>query len=390
VHTGSVCRFVRYLKVFTRLGPLLTLVSAVAVIVLERSPLGVITGLGGALAGLLLELAATQIGLLVGALAFGLHVTHVIIGVGGELRHWTSPARRVVLRNIPVLIQVGLAGKRAPVRLRLWLTGACSALTAFLSVGAAWSTTGAPFGRGLAVGATACLAHSLRPRRGSGATSLGWFLFGLPRLTGRPAAELAATPLVRRSTDALHAGDLDTAEKIAAQLVEQHPELITATGAQVAVLAARGRYAEALLQVSHLVGRKDLQQRDMALVMSTMAGLTATAVEAGQLPAEIGVPMARRSADGAMEIGYPSHRFNGTLALITLLEGDAVKAVELARYGCESSEQALDRVDDLVTLARAQMASGDNATARVTLAEAEELAPWWPRVAATRARLSIG
>ncbi|HEV7907803.1 MAG TPA: hypothetical protein VGP03_06660, partial [Pseudonocardiaceae bacterium] len=141
MHTGSVCRFVRYLKVFTRLGPLLTLVSAVAVIVLERSPLGVITGLGGALAGLLLELAATQIGLLVGALAFGLHVTHVIIGVGGELRHWTSPARRVVLRNIPVLIQVGLAGKRAPVRLRLWLTGACAASTALLSVGAAWSTT---------------------------------------------------------------------------------------------------------------------------------------------------------------------------------------------------------------------------------------------------------
>jgi hypothetical protein len=67
-------------------------------------------GLAGALAGLLLELTAPQAGLGLGAVLFGLRVDHVIIGVGGELKSWTTANRRIVLRNIPVLASIGISG----------------------------------------------------------------------------------------------------------------------------------------------------------------------------------------------------------------------------------------------------------------------------------------
>lgn len=66
------------------------------------------------------------------------------------------------------------------------------------------------------------------------------------------------------------------------------------------------------------------------------------------------------------------------------------RAVGLARLAAEGTDHGLSRADDLATLARAHMGGGDNRAARAVLAEAEALAAWWPRVAATRARLEIG
>lgn len=370
-----------------KLCPLLTLAVVVTVALRERGSFP--AGLGGAVVGLLLELATVQVGILLGALVCRLRVRHVIIGVGAELTSWTSPQTRITVCRIPLVIRVGVRAVRHPVRRWLWLTSATSVLVGGLTVGAAWSVADSAFGRGLALGATACLLHELQPRRDAKETSPGWFLFLLPWLTGRPAEEMDATPLVDEITDAVRMGDLDTAEAFTVQLVERHPTLLLTAGAQVMVLGVRGRHAEAMHLVSRLVGRTDLEPRDLAFVLAEMSNAAASAAEAGQLPMEIGLPAARRAAGGAMQLGFPRHRFAGTLAQLALLEGDTAKAVQLARQSADGSESQLGRADALATIARAQMADGDNAAARVTIVEARTLAGWLPRVAETTARLSI-
>ncbi|MFE2751994.1 hypothetical protein ACFXGA_08305 [Actinosynnema sp. NPDC059335] len=344
---------------------------------------------GGAAVGTWVVLLGLQVGLLVGALLFRVRVPLVVIGVGGEVRTWTRPHLRVVWRVAPLLMSVGLTSIKAPARRRLWLTGLTSAVLAAAVVGVAWLGADRPFWRGFAIAGTAVLVNGLWPRRGAGTTSPGWFLFALPRVTGRTAAEFDATPLVNQVTDALEAGDLDRAEALADELVARHPGLLVAIGARVAVLTLRTRYAEALHVVSGLMGRTDLEPRDMAFVLAEMASSTANAVEGGQLPAEVGVPAAKRAVDGAMRFGYPRHRCTGTLAQLALLEDDHATALTLARQARASAEGALSRADALATIARAQMAAGDNAAARATLVEARELAGWMPRVAETTARLSI-
>ncbi|CCH34506.1 hypothetical protein ABZ816_37790 [Actinosynnema sp. NPDC047251] len=346
--------------------------------------------LAGATCGLLAAMALLQLGLLLGALLWRVRVSLVVVGVGAEVRTWNTPQRRVVLRAVPVVMSVGLTSVRTPVRRRLWLTSLVSVLLTGLAVAACWVfLADGPFGLGLAVAASAVLLHGLVPRRGAGTTSPGWFLFRLPFLTGRVVEELEATPMVNQVSDALSAGELDRAEAIAGRLLDAHPTLLVAIGSQVAVLTMRTRYAEALHLVSKLVGRTDLEQRDMAFVMAEMASSTANAMEAGQLPVEVGMGAARRASDGAVQLGYPKYRCTGTLAQLALLERDTDLAIELAGQAKRTSESALGRADALATIARAQMAAGDNAAARRTLTEANELAGWMPRVAETSARLDI-
>lgn len=350
---------------------------------------------GGAAVGAWAVNAAMQLGLLAGALLFRVRVPLVEIGVGGEIRTWTKPHLRVVWRTIPLLMSVGLTSIKAPVRRRLWLTGLTSAVlsaavVAVVWLGAlVWSAADQPFLRGFAVAGTAVLLNGLWPRRGAGTTSPGWFLFALPRVSGRTAAEFEATPLVNQVTDALELGDLDRAEALADELVERHPALLVAIGARSAVLTLRARYGEALHMVSGLVGRTDLEPRDMAFVLAAMASSTANAVEGGQLPADVGVPAAKRAADGAMKFGYPRHRCTGTLAQLALIEDDHATALALATQAKATSESGLARADALATIARAHMAAGDNAAARASLVEARQLAGWMPRVAETTARLDI-
>lgn len=345
--------------------------------------------LAGTLLGLLLVQAAFQLGLLMGAVLFGLRVTHVIIGIGGELREWTTAKRRVVLRNIPVLFTVGIAGKRTPVRRRMVAAGITSALTATATAAATWLTIGADLGKGLALAVAASLVYELIPVRKPGGTSIGWFVFGLPRLAGRELAEMESTPRITAAKDAFNVGDLETAEGISAELTAEHPELLTVIGLRITTLCGRNDYGQALGVITGLVGRPDLSPREMAYVMATTAGLTALAVDAGQLPGEVGVPAARRTIEGAIQIGYPSYRATGTLAVIALLEGDTSTAIELGNRAVGSSEQVIDRADGLTTVAKAYMAAGDNKKARELMDVAYDLAGWFPRVAATRARLSI-
>ncbi len=348
-----------------------------------------LAGLAGALTGLLLELTAVQAGLALGAVLFGLRITHVIIGIGGELRSWTRTHRRIVLRTIPVLASIGITGLKPGVRRRTVLTGAFSIVFCAAIAAATWLAIGSAFGKGLALAATACFLLQLVPVEQPGHTSLGWFVFSLPRLSGRRLDELEARPRVLAGMDAYHRGDLDEAERIYDEVVRDHPDLLTVIGLKVVTRCAREQYLEALQTVVGLSTRTDLGTRELAFVMATTAGVAAQAVEAGQFPAEVGLETARSMLGNAYEAGYPKHRANGTLALIALLEGDTRKARQLAGWAAESSENALGRADDLITIARAWMADGNNAKARELAAEAHELAGWSPRVAATRARLEI-
>jgi hypothetical protein len=346
-------------------------------------------GLAGALTGLLLELTAAQAGLVLGAVLFGLRITHVIIGLGSEVKSWTRTHQRIVLRNIPVLATVGLTGLKPGVRRRTVLTGAFSIVFCAAIAAATWLAVPAAFGKGLALATTACLLLQLVPIEEPGHTSLGWFVFTLPKLSGRRLAELEARPRVLAGMDAYHRGDLDEAERIYEELVPGHSDLITVVGLKVVTTCAREKYLEALQTVIGLNGRQDLGTRELAFIMATTAGIAVMAVEAGQFPAEVGLETARSMLNNAYEAGYPKHRANGTLAVMALLEGDTARARQLGGWAAESSENALGRADDLITIARAWMADGNNAKARAFAAEAHELAGWSPRVAATRARLEI-
>ncbi|MET9626018.1 hypothetical protein ABZX92_01015 [Lentzea sp. NPDC006480] len=346
-------------------------------------------GLAGALAGLLLELMALQVGLALGAVLFGLRITHVIIGVGGELKAWTTTNRRIVLRKIPVLATIGITGLKPGVRRRTVLTGVFSAVLCAVVAAACWFATGPAFGKGLALAATACFVLQLVPVERPGHTSLGWFLFSLPKLTGRRLGELEARPRVAAGMDAYYRGDLDESDRIYAELVRAHPDLLTVVGLKVVTLCAREKYLDALQLVLGLSGRTDLGTRELAFVMATTAGIAVLAAEAGQFPEEAGLETARNMLGNAYDAGYPKHRAHGTVAIMALLEGETGKARQLAEWSAESSENAVGRADDLITIARAWMADGNNAKARELTAEAHELAGWSPRVAATRARLEI-
>ncbi|MFI6096813.1 hypothetical protein ACIA8G_14725 [Lentzea sp. NPDC051213] len=346
-------------------------------------------GLAGALAGLLLELTAAQAGLALGAVLFGLRITHVIIGIGSELKSWTWTHRRIVLRNVPVLATIGITGLKPGVRRRTVLAGATAIVFCAAIAGGTWLLTGAAFGKGMALAATACFLLQLRPVEQPGHTSLGWFIFTLPKLTGRPLGELEARPRVLAGMDAYHRGDIEEAERIHAELLRDHPDLLTVVGLKVVTACARERYLEALQTVIGLNGRQDLGQRELAFIMATTAGVAVQAVEAGQFPEDVGLETARSMLDNAYLAGYPKHRANGTLAVMALIEGDTAKARQLAGWAAESSENALGRAEDLITIARAWMADGNNAKARELAAEAHALAGWNPRVAATRARLEI-
>ncbi|MFC6094139.1 hypothetical protein Q5530_28460 [Saccharothrix sp. BKS2] len=371
-----------------RLGGVWKVLTGVVLVVVAVWRPGV-ASVGGAVVGGWAVLAAVQVGLLVGALVAGVRVSLVVIGVGGEVRTWTRPGRRVVWRNVPLLMSVGLTSVRESVRVRLWSAAFVAAVVVAGVVGAAWAAAGHDFWRGFAVAGTAVAVNALWPRRKPGTTSVGWFLFALPRLTGRPLEEYEATPLLNRVTDAIAVGDLDRAEALSDELVARHPELLVASGARVAVLGLRARYLEALQVMGAVARREDLGPRDMAFVMAQMAGSTVNAVEGGMLPAEFGVPAARSALDGAVRLGYPRYRCAGALARLALLEDDHATALTLANQARQTSEDGLDRADALATMARAQMAAGDNAAARATLVEAEQLAGWMPRVAETSARLNI-
>jgi hypothetical protein len=383
---------VRIGRVVLTPGWLFAIATAAVIAAIERSATDVVLGLAGAVTGLLAGVATLQLGVLAAAAALGVGVQRVVIGLGPRLAEWGGPARPVVLRAVPLFLSVVIGQGRTPVRRRMWAAALCSVLfgTA-VSVLAVVVALGADlaFLTGSAAGTAVAVGHALVPSRTAGSTSPGWLLLRLPRLSDRQARQLETAGVVGQAVHAARAGELDTAERLAAHLAAHHPDLRSATAARIVVLKAQGRYPEAMVLAVKLACQADQEPHEAATSLAVLAGLACTTVEAGQLDTELGLSTATRAMDGAQTLGYPSYQLNGARALEALLRGNPDRAICLARLSARSGDDVLCRADDLATLARAHMAAGDNRSARRVLSEAEKLAPWWPRVARTRSRLEV-
>jgi hypothetical protein len=386
---------VRIFRLLATPGWLATLVVVAAVVVVEGTLGGVLAGLGGAVVGALAILAASQVGLLAAVPVARVRVQRIVVGIGPRLADWSTPSRSVVLRAIPVILAVGVRATKAPVRRRMWVSALCSAVAevVVLVLAAYWATAGpaggSAFAHGFAIACVAELTHALLPHRSATATSTGWLLFRLPWVGADQVAELEAAPLVGEAIAAAHRGDLAAAERLAAQLRATYPDLRSSLAARVLVLEAQGRYAEAMILAVKLAGDARQEPDEAATSFAALAGLACATVEAGQLDPELGLSTASNALDNAATLGYPAYKLNGVRALHALLRGDVDQAIALAGRAAEAGDNLVVRADDLATLARAHMASGDNRAARAVLTEAEKLASWWPRVAGTRSRLEV-
>ncbi|MGB3443309.1 MAG: hypothetical protein WBA97_31625 [Actinophytocola sp.] len=365
----------RVVHVLFRPGWLATAATVAVVVVLTRPD--AVAGLLGAAAGGLAAVVASQAGLLASVLVPGVTLRRLVIGTGPRVADWPTPHRIVTLRAVPIILSVSVRAATAE-RIRVVaLSGlACEVALAACAV----VTEDGPFTLGFAAAAVAALAVSLVPTRTATTTSTGWLLFRLPRSGAGQAA-----PLVDRAMRAAQAGDIATAENLAAQLRMSHPGLRSALAARICVLAAQGRYAEAVVLAVRLTSDVDDDPGAFAL----LAGLTCATVESGQLDSEVGLTTASQAIENAAALGYPNHRLNGARAMVALLRGNPKDAITLARQSASTADDVLCRADDLATLARAHMAAGDNRAARQVLTEAERLAGWWPRVATTRTRLEV-
>jgi hypothetical protein len=375
-----------------RPGPLLALAAVAVVIGVQRSVAGAALGLVGTVLGALAGLAALQLGMLAGALASGARVHNVVIGVGRRWAEWVTPRRTIALRGLPILLSVAVGPGRPPLRLRMWAAALASAVAGLGAVVLLWLVAlPVSFGLwlGAALGATAVVVHALLPRQDATSTSTGWLLTGLPRMPADELADLRASALVDDALVALRSGRLDAAEAACTELAQRFPGSRAAGTTRVSVLHAQGRYGLALAATLELAADPDLSPRDAAYTFAALASLAAAAVEAGEVPADAALPIARQALEDATRLGYPPYKLDGTRALLALLDGDTTTAARLARTAADTGDHPLSRADDLATLARALMASGDNRAARAALAEASALAPWWPRVAATQARLNL-
>jgi hypothetical protein len=366
-----------------------TALTVAIVVVVERAVPAVLAGLVGALVGGLASVAVSQFGLLASAAAGAGTVQRLIVGIGPRVADWSTPHRIVALRALPVMMAVSIRPTRSPVRVRIWLSALCAlAFEVTLAVVAVVAATGS-FTRGFAAGTIASLILSLIPKRTATTTSTGWLLFRLPWIGADIARQLEAAPLIGKAVEAAQAGDLVTAEWMAARLRETYPDLRPALAARISVFAAQGRYAEAMILAVKLTTDASADPRQAACSFAALAGLACATVEAGQLDAEVGLTTAGDAIESATALGYPSYKLNGARAMVELLRGNLKEAITLARLAAGAGDDLLARADDLATLARAHMAAGDNRTAREIIGEAEKLAKWWPRVAKTRTRLEV-
>lgn len=351
---------------------------------------GTAVGWLGALFGVILLPMAVQLGLLVGSVVFGLRVRQIILGTMREVVSWKLSRVTITIRALPVILRCQIEPWRSPVILRCWLAGLVSALMGAGVVTGAWLLADGPFWRGFAIAATPLMIYRLRPKRVPFTTSTGWLLFSLPRMRDPERADFLAAPLAARAYDALRKGETDRAQTYADELAEKYPDLNATVTCQISVMEARGEYAPGVMMLLKVLsGSDDVPPSRMPYLLAGLAGLGFKAVESGQLPAETLLPTAKKALSDAIQLGYPELELNGTNGLLALIEGDPDKAIRLATTGAEYGLSPLARADDLATLARAHMASHDNAAARAALVKAEELAPWSPRVTETRQRLSV-
>lgn len=351
---------------------------------------GAATAALGALVGVIVLPMATQAGLLLGALVFGLRVRQVVFGAMRRVWSGELAGVPITFRVLPVVLSAEIGPWRRPVILRCWLAGLASALAGMGVVVASVSSVDAPMGRGFLIAAAPFMLSKLWPRRVPMATSTGWLLFGLPRMPEPARTEFCVGPIAARAHDALLTGDITTAQNYVDELAAAHPDLNATVSCRVSLLEARGEYGSAVTMLLGHLRAAEITQREMSYLLAGLAGLAFSAVECGQLPREEVFPIARKALDDALALGFPSFHLSGTRAVLALLEGEADEAARLAALAADHSTSVLSQADDLATLARAHMARLDNAAAREALRQAEELAAWWPRVRETRARLSVG
>ena len=208
---------------------------------------GSVAGLGGALVGVIALPIATQVGLLIGALLFGLRVRHVVFGALRRVASWRIGRVTITIRALPVTLRSEIGPWRSPVILRCWSAGLVSALAGVGAVVASWSLAGSSFGRGMMIATTPFLLYKLLPKRAPLTTSTGWLLFGLPRMPEPDRTEFRAAPLAARAHEALRDGDVERAESCVDELVREHPDLNATTSCRVTLLEARGEYAQAVM-----------------------------------------------------------------------------------------------------------------------------------------------
>ncbi|TDP97577.1 hypothetical protein [Labedaea rhizosphaerae] len=378
-------RILRHPFVYVPLATVLVL--AVVYRTVEDTAMGVL----GLFAGAVLGLDALNLGMLLGALVLGVRVHRVVLGVGARVWERRKPQQLLMLRAVPVILWVSVAPGKAPVRRRMAATAGVALLFALLTVAGLTfaAIDGAPFWVAATAGAVLLVAPELRPQQTVRTTTVGWLLFRVPRLTGRAADQLTAAPMVTTAFKAAEAGDLDTAERLAAELAARYPDLPAALAVRTAVLELRGRYAEAMLLTVKLAGDRTQEPHEAAVNFAALAGIACVTVEAGQLDSETGLSTAAMALANAETLGYHTVKLLGTRALLALLTGDTARAVALAGQAAAVTDEPLVRANDLATLTAAYMAEGDNAAARVSLAKAEALVPWLPRITVLRQRLSI-
>jgi hypothetical protein len=370
-------------------GFVVTLAAVVFIVVVEWSVAGAVAGLTGALAGGLSAVAASQFGLLASVVVARVSVQRLVIGIGPRVADWSTPHRIVALRAIPVMLSVSVRATRSSVRARIWVSALCAFTFEVALMVVAVLVADGPFMLGFATATVSSLVLSLIPKRTATTTSTGWLLFRLPWAGDDLARQMEAAPVIGKAVEAAQAGDIATAEKLAAFLRETYPDLRSALAARISVLEAQGRYAEAMILAVKLTTESGTDPQQAASSFAALAGLACATVEAGQLDAELGLSTASQAIENAAALGYPNYRLNGARAMVELLRGNLKEAITLARLAAGAGDDLLARADDLATLARAHMAAGDNRTARQVIGEAEKLAKWWPRVANTRTRLEV-
>ncbi|SFD70398.1 hypothetical protein SAMN04487819_102207 [Actinopolyspora alba] len=357
--------------------------------VLGNGALGVLAAVTGALLGTIVLPMCTRTGLLLGSFLLGLRVRHIVIGAGRRLGTVRAGQVEVTFRTLPVVLSADIGPRREPVITRCWTAGLVSALFGVAVATAGWFGLGTPFWDGFAPAASAVLLYQLIPGRTPLRTSTGWLLFGLPRQDAGRAREFRAGAYAAEAHTLLQRGELDRARAVVDELDRIAPDSHTALSCRVTMHEARGEFDTATMLLLGRLSEQQPPRREMCYMLAGLAGLGLAAAEAGQLPAADIVPTAERALHDSVRLGFPAFELSGTFGLLALSQGETAEAVRLCGTGAEYSTSTTSRADNLATLARAYMAEGENGRARETLADAERLADWWPRVRSVRERLDV-
>lgn len=340
------------------------------------------SALGGVLTGLVSALTARLV---------GIRLSRLDLGLGRPVAIGRIGATRVVLRRLPVRTAwAGAARTRDKVRLRFWLAhlGGLLAVAALIALAA-----GLPDGdvrRGLVVGATLVLIVEFLPATDErGVAGSGWQLLTIPFLPNSAVTHWYVTERVAAARLADERGDFEGAEVLLRQALAEDPDQANAWLELSALLFAKGRFLEAVDVTSELLEQPGLSRSARIGRLNNRAWALLVAAEAGT-PAEGWQAQTRHALDEAEEIAGPGNpTLMSTRALYEALDGNADRAVSLARGALDESLDDDARVEELLTLAVAVSRVDDEAVVREWLQAAIELNPDHPRIPGVR-RLVIG